>query len=200
MRNRKHNRMKGYDYSRDNLYFITICVDGMRYCLGDVVDGNADLNDNFDLNANADLNDNAVGTSRDLSVHKGDVQKSSQKIMKLNSFGEIVKAQLNWLENQYQYVVMHSEVVMPNHMHAILEIDRSLVSEKGVKIKSLSELVGAFKTTSSKLIRRSGFLEFKWKRSFHDHIIRNTKAYQHISDYIQNNPSKWDHDVFNKTC
>lgn len=118
--------------------------------------------------------------------------------MKLNSFGEIVKAQLNWLENQYQYVVMHAKVVMPNHVHAILEIDRSLVSDKELKIKSLSELVGALKTTSSKLIRKSGFLEFKWKRSFHDHIIRNDKAYQNISDYIQNNPSKWDNDTLNK--
>jgi len=140
----------------------------------------------------------SVGTSRDLSVHNGNAQKSSQKIMKLNSFGEIVKAQLNWLENQYQYVVMHAKVVMPNHVHAILEIDRSLVSDKELKIKSLSELVGALKTTSSKLIRKSGFLEFKWKRSFHDHIIRNDKAYQNISDYIQNNPSKWDNDTLNK--
>ncbi|WP_339624607.1 transposase [uncultured Winogradskyella sp.] len=79
---------------------------------------------------------------------------------------------------------MHSEVVMPNHLHARLEIDSSLVLDKEFKIKSLSELVGALKTTSSKLIRKSGFLEFKWKRSFHDHIIRNDTAYQSISDYI----------------
>ncbi len=203
MRNRKHNRMKGYDYSRDNLYFVTICVDGMKCCLGEIV--SPDLDANADLNANADLDANYVGTSRDLSVPDAnsnveEKNEGSQKIMQLNKYGKIVDVQLDWLSDQYKYVKVHSKVVMPNHVHTVLEIDRSLVSEKEIKIKSLSELVGAFKTTSSKLIHRAEFLEFKWKRSFHDHIIRNRRAYQNIVNYIQHNPSKWDKDVFNKKC
>jgi REP element-mobilizing transposase RayT len=87
---------------------------------------------------------------------------------------------------------------MPNHVHAVLEIDRSLVADKSVKIKSLSELIGAFKTTSSKLIRRAEFSEFKWKRSFHDSIIKKDSAYKNIVNYIEKNPSKWENDVFNK--
>jgi len=188
MRNRKHNRMKGYDYSRDNLYFVTICVDGMKCCLGEIV--------------SPDLDANYVGTSRDLSVtyEKDNQDNSSGQIMQLNKYGQIVNIQLNWLSDQYEYIKIHSKVVMPNHVHAVLEIDRSLVSEKEIKIKSLSELVGAFKTTSSKLIHRAEFLEFNWKRSFHDHIIRNSRSYQNIVNYIQHNPSKWDKDVFNKKC
>lgn len=176
MRNRKLNRMKGYDYSRDNLYFVTICVDGMKCCLGKVV--------------------NASSISQDLSEKIGDNDIPYQ-IMKLNTFGKIVDAQLDWLSDQYSYVRMHSKIVMPNHVHAVIEIDRSRVSGKDIKIKSLSELVGAFKTTSSKLIHRAEFLEFKWKRSFHDHIIRSNRAYENIVNYIQQNPSKWEKDVFN---
>jgi NADP-dependent 3-hydroxy acid dehydrogenase YdfG len=115
-------------------------------------------------------------------------------------YGKIVNIQLDWLRSQYEYVKIHSKVVMPNHVHAVLEIDRSLVYGKGIKIKSLSELIGAFKTTSSKLIHKAEFLGFKWKRSFHDHIIKNSKSYQNIINYIQQNPSKWDKDVFNKKC
>ena len=81
--------------------------------------------------------------------------------MQLNEFGKIVEARLNWLEERYKYVVIHSKIVMPKHVHAILEIERSLVAENEVKIKSLSELVGAFKTTSSKLIHKAKFLDFK---------------------------------------
>jgi REP element-mobilizing transposase RayT len=168
--------MKGYDYSRDNLYFVTICVDGMKCCLGNVVDSSS--------------------TSQDLSEATGDNDIPDQR-MKLNTFGKIVDAQLDWLSDQYSYFRMHSKIVMPNHVHAVIEIDRSLVSGRDIKIKSLSELVGAFKTTSSKLIRRAEFLEFKWKRSFHDHIIRSNRAYQNIVNYIQQNPSNWDKDVFN---
>nr|WP_310994098.1 transposase [Aequorivita sp. S2608]MDS1299490.1 transposase [Aequorivita sp. S2608] len=85
---------------------------------------------------------------------------------------------------------------MPNHLHAIIEIDGTRIKDKSIKIKSLSSLFGAFKTTSSKLIHQAGFLDFLWHRSFHDHIIRTDKSYRNISNYINQNPSKWDSDKF----
>jgi len=54
--------------------------------------------------------------------------------------------------------------------------------------------MGAYKTTTCKLIRRSGLPEFSWQRSFHDHIIRNMVAYALITDYIENNPAEWETD------
>nr|WP_317130603.1 hypothetical protein [Bizionia gelidisalsuginis] len=38
---------------------------------------------------------------------------------------------------------------MPNHVHVIIEIDSLKASGKEVKIKSLSSVVGAFKTSTS---------------------------------------------------
>lgn len=94
---------------------------------------------------------------------------------------------------------------MPNHVHMIIEIDKKKltvgtgrdlsvhllegdqsvhllegnlsVQDKKIKIKSLSSLMGAFKTTSSKMIHQVGFADFAWQRSFHDHIIRNERSY-----------------------
>ena len=37
-----------------------------------------------------------------------------------------------------------------------------------------------------------------WQRSYHEHIIRDEKSYQHISNYIINNPRKWGEDIFYK--
>ncbi|HCC23861.1 TPA: hypothetical protein DF272_06835, partial [Candidatus Falkowbacteria bacterium] len=59
------------------------------------------------------------------------------------------------------------------------------------KIKSLSELVGAFKTTSSKSIHQMGLENFRWHRSFYDHIIRDEESLGNIRQYIRNNPIKW---------
>src|SRR5690606_32516413 len=132
MKNRKRNRMKGYDYSRDNLYFVTVCVQGRVCCLGRVVAG---------LPESA----GSAGTGRDLSV-RGDLGKCNH-IMVLNEFGEIVQNRLLWLAQQYPYVLIHNFVVMPNHVHAIIEIDSLKVKGEAVKIKSLSSLMGAFKTT-----------------------------------------------------
>ena len=35
-----------------------------------------------------------------------------------------------------------------------------------------------------------------WQRNYHEHIIRNKKSYQRISEYIINNPAKWTGDKF----
>ena len=45
-------------------------------------------------------------------------------IMQLNDFGEIAKNQLEWLEKQYPYIELHNYIVMPNHIHILMEINR----------------------------------------------------------------------------
>ncbi|WP_219855951.1 transposase [Pontibacter mangrovi] len=115
--------------------------------------------------------------------------------MQLNKYGCIAEQQWTWLKEQYPYVVLHAFVVMPNHVHGILEIDRDAVGtgrdlsalghaaetetplSLSLKSKSLSQLIGAYKTTTTKLIRAAGLTDFSWQRSFHDHIIRNERAY-----------------------
>jgi len=126
-----------------------------------------------------------------------------------NENGEIAENQWNWLFRQYPYLICHAFVVMPNHIHGIIEIRRNVVGTGRVgtgrdlsltdppqKIKSLSELIGAYKTTVSKQIHLVGFIEFQWQRSFHEHIIRDEKSYETISNYIINNPSNWEQDNF----
>ena len=61
------------------------------------------------------------------------------------------------------------------------------------KIKPIDELVGAFKTTSSKRIHLAGLDAFYWHRSYYDRIIRNTEELNAIRSYIIRNPSRWRH-------
>ena len=121
--------------------------------------------------------------------------------MKLNRIGKIVKNQLLWLEKQYPYVLLDEWIIMPNHVHAIIMINdfcvgtgRDLSLQNKTKIKPLSEIIGAFKTTSSKLIHQNSFPDFKWQRSFYDHIIRNERSLNNIRDYILGNIEKWGED------
>jgi len=152
------------------------------------------------------ISDATVGTGRDLSVHHSENHHSENHqsqndqcvniVMELNSFGLIVKNQIEWLENQYLYISIHNYVIMPNHFHLILEIDSLKVNTNEFKIKSLSSLMGALKTTISKQIRDFDFIDFAWHRSFLDHIIRNEKEYDLISNYIDRNQIKWFEDQF----
>ena len=115
--------------------------------------------------------------------------------MMLNAYGQIVGQQWTWLQKQYKYVELDEYVIMPNHMHGIVVIDCSVQINKQ-KIKSLSELIGAFKTTSSKLIHQVGLNKFEWQKSFYDHIIRNEISLFNIRKYIKNNPIKWESDRY----
>ncbi len=177
LKQRKPNRLQGYDYAQDNLYFVTSCVQDRICCLGEI----------------------------------------KNKEMQLNQYGEIAQQQWYWLGQQYPYIVLHAFVVMPNHIHGIIEINRGIVGTgrdlslqqtglslqqtdlslpQPIKIKSLSQLMGAYKTTTSKQIHLLGYNVFAWQRSFHDHIIRHEQSYEKISTYIHNNPAQWQEDKF----
>ena len=142
IKERKSNRLKGYDYSSDNLYFVTSCVHNRVCCFGEIIPINP-----------------VVGTGRDPSLQNDD------------------------------------KISVGTGRDPSLQRDLSLQQPK---IKSLSELMGAYKTTVSKQIHLAGFMEFQWQRSFYEHIIRNEKSYKTISDYIFNNPKKWEQDKFYK--
>jgi REP element-mobilizing transposase RayT len=119
--------------------------------------------------------------------------------MKLNNRGKIVDVWWSWLSEQYLYCELDEYIIMPNHFHGIIIINsvnvvtsRDLSLRENTKIKSLSELIGAFKMKSSKEIHLAGNKTFKWQRSFYDRIIRNNKELFNIRKYIQENPLKWE--------
>ncbi|OFY73626.1 MAG: hypothetical protein A2V46_03255 [Bacteroidetes bacterium RBG_19FT_COMBO_42_7] len=210
MKERKPNRLKGYDYSSDNIYFVTSCVQNRVCCFGNIVGTGRDPSRHSVEFASS------VGKGRDLSLQQnGDLslqQNGDLSIqMILNEWGTIAEKQWHWLCEQYPYVVLHAFVVMPNHIHGIIEINRSRIkSSDPIKIKSLSELIGAYKTTVSKQIhlldrtdrsrpvptQHGPVPSFRWQRSFHEHIIRDEKTFKTISDYILNNPARWEQDKF----
>lgn len=117
--------------------------------------------------------------------------------MVLNDCGKITEKRLLWLPKNFNYIGIDCHIIMPNHIHLVLEIHNDVGTGRDlslpIKIKSLSELIGAFKTTSSKFIHGTE-PEFQWQRSFYDHIIRNEISLNKIREYIQTNPAMWEKD------
>jgi putative transposase len=58
---------------------------------------------------------------------------------------------------------------------------------------TLSSIVCGYKSAVTKHANRLKF-KFQWQPRFHDHIIRDEKSFQAISNYIENNPSNWSED------
>lgn len=63
------------------------------------------------------------------------------------------------------------------------------------KPHSVPAIIRSYKSAVTKHANRLG-LENGWQARYYDHIIRNDAAYQRISDYIEQNPQKWESDKF----
>ena len=62
--------------------------------------------------------------------------------------------------------------------------------------KNLASIIRGFKIAVTKSAHKINS-DFGWQSRFHDHIIRDDNSFQTISEYIVNNPSKWNDDKFN---
>ena len=166
-RNRKVIRLKEYDYSQAGGYFITTCTYNREYLFGQVV--------NYQ--------------------------------MMLNKTGETVKQWWLKLEDKFINVKLDNYVVMPNHIHGIIvviEKDKvgaihELPLQSGMMLRRqmlIPKTVGYFKMNSAKYINRlrDAMGHPLWQRNYYEHVIRNENELDRITEYIQNNPLKWDLD------
>nr|WP_299422491.1 transposase [uncultured Emticicia sp.] len=65
----------------------------------------------------------------------------------------------------------------------------------GPQSKNLGSIIRGFKSSVTTFARKND-IPFQWQTRYHDHIIRNETEFSRISNYILNNPSKWQDDKF----
>ena len=125
--------------------------------------------------------------------------------METNDYGRIVLECWLDLPNHYRCCRLNEFMVMPNHVHGIVEIIPVPNVGEGLRPSrsfphpaSLSEIIRAFKAFSARTINRkypSGL--FQWQRSFHDRVIRDKGELTAIARYIIDNPRHWSDDEEN---
>jgi len=124
--------------------------------------------------------------------------------MVLNDAGRIAADTWQWLSVRYPYIELDVSVLMPNHLHGIITIhgdisrggSRTAPTEKR---KPLGQLIGAFKTVSTKRINGLRLTpgETFWQRNYYEHVIRNEADLAEVREYILNNPARWNEDDYN---
>ena len=120
----------------------------------------------------------------------------------LNDAGLMVDAYWAHLPDKFPNVKLHAFIVMPNHIHGIIEI----VDTGGHPGASLHTIVQWFKTMTTnayiKGVKNHYWQPFYgklWQRNYWEHIVRNDKNLLFIRDYIINNPKTWENDVLHPT-
>lgn len=163
---RRSIRLRGYDYSQNGLYFITICTQNREHLFGTITNGQ----------------------------------------MAVNPMGEIAHNEWLMTASMRPTIRLHEFIVMPNHIHGIIEIIPPHIpvgvhaeSELGrvQRAPTVGDIVRGYKSAVTKRInalRNTPGLPV-WQRNYHEHIIRNETAYLKIAAYIQSNPQRWQEDT-----
>ena len=108
----------------------------------------------------------------------------------LSRAGQIVEQAIRNIASHYPAIAVDHYVVMPNHIHLLLQI-RTDESGRPMVAPTISTVVQQMKGYVTKQLGVS-----IWQKLFHDHVVRNEKDYQIIWEYIENNPIRWELDCF----
>jgi len=118
----------------------------------------------------------------------------------LNDMGRIVVSEWNRTPIIRSQVALDEYVVMPNHFHALVAIEKS---RRGVshtpsdKFHSPSQTLGAivrgFKSATTKVINQMRGTPGipPWQRNYYEHVVRKDSELQRIREYIVSNPLQW---------
>lgn len=107
----------------------------------------------------------------------------------LSACDMIVKQAILGIPVHYPQVTIHKWVVMPDHIHLLLQINETDGRMISAPTRTISTIIGQMKRAASKAAGRP-----IWQKGFYDHIVRNDRDFLDIWTYIDTNPAKWAED------
>jgi len=169
---RKNQRLKNYDYSRNWFYFVTICTKNREDFFWEIIKWKIYLNEYGNI---------VEKFWNEIIKHYENVKIDDFIIMPNHIHGIIIL-----VGNEYFRSVYWNN----NQIKG---------SENINSIPNLSNIIKWFKIWCTKEIRNkyNDFI-FWWQKSFFDVIIQNDEQLEKTRQYIINNPLKWELDVNNK--
>jgi len=170
--NRVSIRLKGYDYSRTGMYFITICCQHKVPRFGVVVNGKMELNEFGKI---------AYAEWLKLSERFSNVELDAFQIMP---------------DHMHGIILLNNTPVGAGFTPAPTAPTPDSTATARVAPTAVGGIVGAYKSMVSN--RCLDLCKIKnetmgklWQRNYYECIIRDEQSYRRIAQYIINNPLKW---------
>lgn len=161
---RRSIRLKGFDYSQEGAYFVTVVTQDRACVFGEIVDGKMELNEPGRM----------VQTVWDeLPNHYPGVEADAFVVMPNHVHG-IIMVGAQFIAPSDGFDVTNQGVM--NHA------------------PTLGNIVRAYKAASTRLIRQAGAPDFAWQRNYYEHVVRDEKSLNRIRQYILDNPIRWEFD------
>lgn len=196
-------RLKGYDYSSNGAYFITICTKNMRSYFGRIQDGEMELSpigqiayncwiQLFEAFPNAIMDEFIIMPNHmhGLIIIKNEGE-STEAIHRVST-----KIANNATPPTYTY---RGIPIDPDDEHLFLLPALGGITGKDnpmLSNHSIGKMIRWYKAKCTFAIRNELKKEFSWHTRFYDHIVRNETDMNRIRTYINNNPANFYKDKF----
>ena len=115
----------------------------------------------------------------------------------LSDIGKIVDGQIKIMNSLYENIKVEHYVIMPNHIHMIIEIDDKPGTSGRPSPTRSNEYIPRYISTLKRFVNKKCGRSI-FQRSYYDHIIRNEKDYLEKRRYIEENAVKWEEDKYYK--
>jgi len=171
---RRSIRLRGYDYSRAGVYFVTLGTHNRECLFGQIVDGGMVLND-----AGRIVSEEWSNTP----ILRPDLELDEFVVMPNHFHGIIIITGRD---------TAHRADTIPKGTAHRAPTERFGKPVPG----SVPTIIRSFKSAVTRRVnemRGTSGLKL-WQRNYYEHIIRNETELNHIREYIINNPLKWDLD------
>jgi len=166
-------RLKGFNYSRNGYYFVTICTRDKECVLGDVLDGEMSLSPIGEIIAEEWQKTEQIRSNVSLDVWI---------VMPNHLHGIII------INNDVE-THCHASLTQPDACHASLH--KNDINKFGPQKNNLASIIRGFKSAATNRIRASDY-DFAWQARFYDHVIRDERSLEQVRKYIIDNPLKWE--------
>lgn len=182
-RNRKHIRLRDYDYSWQNAYFITICTKERKnfFC--------QDAPVYIPLWEPGTMLSSAGQTAERLLL---EIPKH---------FPHAFLDEYAVMPNHIHCILVLGHISAPDEVGDNSQVEDALIEpqfnqfHKAVK-GSVSVIINQFKGAVKRWCNANEYTHFDWQSRFYDHVIRNSESHEKIRQYIINNARNWCEDKF----
>ena len=185
---RRSIRLKGYDYSQEGAYYVTIVTWQRGFLFGNIV------NQDMILSPYGEI---VQKWWQEIPVHFSNVETGAFVVMPNHVHGII------YIFEERRGTVPVPEDNGENTIAQNKDMSDENLSGEPPPLRAfdgtptLGQIVAYFKYQSTKEMNKAdntGTVTKFWQRNYYEHIIRDEKDLQNKTDYIEANPLLWDED------
>ncbi len=213
-------RLKGWDYSSDGIYFITICTQNREHYFGEIITGKMQLTpigeiaqkywaeiprhypmailDEFVVMPNHIHGIIILETNN--ATSKTNNEMPEQSVEAHDNASQIHHPKIKTPGNEVQNFAPHknTQTISGNETHNNASLRTGhYVNKFGPQSKNIPAIIRGYKSAVKKYATINK-IDFVWQARYYDRIIRSDKQFDIVRGYIENNPEKWGRDRNNE--